>query len=228
MSWWRAPKQVLINDWFDQFYTHTVGTIVFGPDGYLYAGGGGDGAEAAYADYGQTGGNPAGDPVNERRLRREARIFAHPTTRHQLDGSIIRIDPQHRRHCTVTTNPLYVSGNDANAKLHHLLKGCEIRSASPSAQVRLKSWAGDTGWNTWEEIDRITNASGGLISRTSAGRRIAEGPDQQSGLSAQLNLPILNNLYADPTGGSHVSVFRLQPQQQGRLDQRNRANRQFR
>ncbi len=55
-----GTEEVLIEDWFQQFPSHSVGSIVFGPDGSLYVSGG-EGASFAYADYGQSG-NLANDP----------------------------------------------------------------------------------------------------------------------------------------------------------------------
>ena len=59
----RAPEQVLIEDWCQQFPSHSVGDLEFGADGALYATGG-DGASFNYVDYGQFGNpkNPCGDP----------------------------------------------------------------------------------------------------------------------------------------------------------------------
>lgn len=53
-------EQVLINDWCQQYPSHSAGGLVFGPDGMLYASGG-DGANFNLTDYGQEG-NPCGDP----------------------------------------------------------------------------------------------------------------------------------------------------------------------
>ena len=50
-----GPEQVLINDWCQQFPSHSIGTVTFGPDGALYVSGG-DGASFNFADYGQAGG----------------------------------------------------------------------------------------------------------------------------------------------------------------------------
>src|SRR5690348_16242593 len=56
-------EQVLINDWCQQFPSHSVGSLAFGADGKLYVSGG-DGASFDFTDYGQTGSpkNPCGDP----------------------------------------------------------------------------------------------------------------------------------------------------------------------
>ncbi len=63
-------EQVLIEDWCQQFPSHSVGSLAFGLDGALYLSGG-DGASFGVVDYGQLGGttspvvtqkNPCGDP----------------------------------------------------------------------------------------------------------------------------------------------------------------------
>ena len=62
-----GTEQVLIEDWCQQFPSHSIGTIAFGADGALYVGGG-DGASFGPADYGQfgdpyyPGNNPCHDP----------------------------------------------------------------------------------------------------------------------------------------------------------------------
>jgi glucose/arabinose dehydrogenase len=66
-------EQVLIEDWCQQFPSHSIGSLVFGGDGALYVSGG-DGANFNAVDYGQFGGtttsvvtpkNPCGDPPND-------------------------------------------------------------------------------------------------------------------------------------------------------------------
>ena len=72
----RGSEQVLIHDWCQQYPSHSIGSLAFGPDGALYVSGG-DGASFTFADYGQRG-NPCGDPpggvalVAHRRGRRAA------------------------------------------------------------------------------------------------------------------------------------------------------------
>ena len=58
-----GPEQVLIEDWCQQFPSHSIGSLAFGADGMLYVSGG-DGASFNYVDYGQAGDplNPCGDP----------------------------------------------------------------------------------------------------------------------------------------------------------------------
>jgi glucose/arabinose dehydrogenase len=56
-------EQVLIEDWCQQYPSHSIGGLAFGADGQLYVSGG-DGASFNWTDYGQDGSpvNPCGDP----------------------------------------------------------------------------------------------------------------------------------------------------------------------
>ncbi len=68
-----GPEQVLIEDWCQQFPSHSIGDLAFGADGALYATGG-DGASFNYADYGQSGNpkNPCDDPPGGSRRHHDA------------------------------------------------------------------------------------------------------------------------------------------------------------
>ncbi len=70
-----GSEKVLINDWCQQFPSHSVGDIAFGKDGMLYMTGG-EGASFTQQDSGQIG-NPCGDPPGAPRGRRAARP-GHP------------------------------------------------------------------------------------------------------------------------------------------------------
>jgi len=69
-----GPETVLIEDWCQQFPSHSQGNLAFGPDGALYVSSG-DGASFGVVDYGQLGGssgappptpqNPCADPAQE-------------------------------------------------------------------------------------------------------------------------------------------------------------------
>ena len=50
-----GSEQVLINDWCQQFPSHSIGQLAFGPDGALYVSGG-EGGSYTVVDYGQYGG----------------------------------------------------------------------------------------------------------------------------------------------------------------------------
>jgi PKD repeat protein len=60
-------------------------------------------------------------------------------------------------------------------------------------------WTGDVGWNDWEEIDRVSNATDSVV--RNFGWPAYEGSARQSIYDAA-NLPLIENLYADPTATS--------------------------
>ena len=99
----RGREQVLIEDWCQQFPSHSIGDLQFGADGALYVSGG-DGASFNFADYGQTATRqPVRRPARRARRQpdaadaeggalraRTAATAGDPTT---LDGAILRVDP---------------------------------------------------------------------------------------------------------------------------------------
>ena len=105
-----GSEQVLINDWCQQFPSHSIGSLNFGPDGALYVTGG-DGASFNYVDSGQTG-NPCGDPPREGGALRsqDVRTIADPTT---LDGAVLRINKSTGQ--GLPDNP-FAGSSDANAR----------------------------------------------------------------------------------------------------------------
>jgi len=87
-------QKVLVEDWCQQYPSHSIGELAFGPDGMLYAGGG-DGANFNQLNLNDPSDplpNTCGDPVNEGGMLRaqDWRTTGDPLG---LDGSIIRIDP---------------------------------------------------------------------------------------------------------------------------------------
>src|SRR5262249_25798612 len=59
---WTASEQVLIEDWCQQFPSHSVGSLAFGADGKLYVTGG-DGGSFNNMDWGQFGGTSGSPPL---------------------------------------------------------------------------------------------------------------------------------------------------------------------
>jgi glucose/arabinose dehydrogenase len=82
-----TAMDVLVNDWCQQFPSHSIGDLRFGADGALYVTGG-DGASFTAADTGQLGGsagsptpvNPCGDPANEGGALRAQDLRTMPST----------------------------------------------------------------------------------------------------------------------------------------------------
>src|SRR5262249_13280249 len=183
-----GPEQVLIWDWQQQFPSHSIGTLTFGPDGALYASAG-EGASFNYVDSGQTG-NPFNDPVNEGGALRaqDLRSSGDPTT---LDGSIIRIDPN--TGLAMPDNPL-IGNSDVNAR-RIIAEGFRNPFRITFRPGTSELWVGDVGWNDWEEINRIVSPNDATVENF--GWPAYEGNGPQPGYQAA-NLPLLAPLYANP------------------------------
>jgi glucose/arabinose dehydrogenase len=195
-----GSEQVLVEDWCQQYPSHSIGTVEFGPDGKLYASGG-DGASFNFADWGQDGSplNPCGDPpggvgatlapatAEGGALRsQDLRTGGDPVS---LDGSIIRVDPA--TGAAPADNPL--AGNaDVNAK-RIIAYGQRNPFRFTFRPNSSELWAGDVGWNDWEEINRILNPTDGLVENF--GWPCYEGAGRQSGYDGA-DLNICENLYA--------------------------------
>jgi glucose/arabinose dehydrogenase len=209
-----GTEQVLINDWCQQFPSHSIGTLLFGRDGYLYITGG-DGASFNNVDYGQYGNtyagdqaNPCGDPPGAAgtaltppgaeggALRSQSvRRTDGPAT---LDGTVLRIDPA--TGAGVSGNPFFASP-DANARrivAYGLRNPFRIAQRPGTDEL----WIGDVGWNTWEEINRVVAPASATASNF--GWPCYEGSSPQSGYQgAGLNL--CSSLYSTP--GSVIAPY---------------------
>jgi glucose/arabinose dehydrogenase len=184
-----GPEQVLIEGWCQQYDSHSIGTLAFGPEGALYVGGG-DGASYNEVDYGQNG-NPCGDPSKEGGALRSQDI-AHHGDDTGLNGSILRVDPA--TGAAWPGNPL--SGNADPTDDRIIATGLRnpFRFAvKPGGSDRI--WLGDVGWNSWEEINGIISAGDAKVE--DFGWPCYEGRFVQSGYQGA-NLPICNQLYANP------------------------------
>jgi glucose/arabinose dehydrogenase/PKD repeat protein len=194
-----GTEQVLIEDWCQQYPTHSVGTVEFGADGSLYASGG-DGASFEYVDYGQTGSplNPCGDPpggvgatltpptAEGGSLRsQDLRTAGDPTT---LDGTIIRVDPA--TGAGLPDNPLANSA-DPNAR-RIIATGFRNPFRFTRRPATDELWIGDVGAGDWEEINRLSDPLGTV---ENFGWPCYEGSGRQGGFDAA-NLSICENLYA--------------------------------
>ena len=162
----------LIRDWCQQYPSHSIGDLVFGPDGALYVSGG-DGASFNWVDYGQGGGssgsptpkNPCGDPpggiggtqspptAQGGALRsQDLRTPGDPVT---LDGTVIRIDPM--TGAALPDNPR-ISATDPNEKriVAYGLRNPFRMTVQPSTGDLLIA---DVGWGIWEEVNRLPSSA---------------------------------------------------------------------
>jgi glucose/arabinose dehydrogenase len=197
-----GPEQVLVEDWCQQYPSHSIGTVEFGRDGALYASGG-DGASFGFVDYGQDGSppNPCGDPPGAPGSALMPPTAEGGSLRSQdlrttndavtLDGSVIRVNPA--TGAGLPDNPLFSSA-DLNARriIAHGLRN-PFRFAHRPGTDEL--WVGDVGWNEWEEINVISNPVDSVVENF--GWPCYEGAGRQSGYDAA-NLNICENLYGTP------------------------------
>jgi glucose/arabinose dehydrogenase len=204
-----GSEQVLVEDWCQQYPSHSIGTVEFGPDGALYAGAG-DGASFNFADYGQDGSplNPCGDPpggvgatltpptAEGGALRsQDLRTGGDPAG---LDGSIIRVDPT--TGAALPSNP-NAGSPDENAR-RVIAYGMRNPFRFTFRPGTSEIWVGDVGWNDWEEINRILSPTDSTVENF--GWSCYEGNSRQSGYDSA-NLSICENLYGSP--GAETGPF---------------------
>ena len=209
-----TAQKVLVDGWCGQFTSHSIGTVTFGADGYLYAGGG-DGASfsASDLDYGQFGGtvidpntsqpytpkNPCGDPpggvggtmtlptAQGGAMRtQDKRTTGDPVG---LNGSIIRVDPD--TGLAPSSNPSYASGVDENDRriIAYGLRNPFRFTFRPGTS---DLWIGDVGAESWEEIDRVPSPTGAV---RNFGWPCYEGTGRETNWDA-LNANLCEDLYA--------------------------------
>jgi glucose/arabinose dehydrogenase/PKD repeat protein len=199
-----GSEQVLIEDWCQQYPSHSTGSLAFGADGALYVSGG-DGASFNFADWGQDGSpvNPCGDPdppddVGSPQSPPTAQGGALRSQDLQtsgdavsLDGAILRVNPA--TGAGLPDNPLAMSP-DANARriiAYGLRNPFRINVRPGTNEV----WVGDVGWTTWEEVNRIVDPLGADIDDVeNFGWPCYEGQGRQPGYDGA-NLSICETLY---------------------------------
>jgi glucose/arabinose dehydrogenase len=204
-----GSEQVLVEDWCQQYPSHSTGTVEFGPDGALYASGG-DGASFNFVDYGQDGNplNPCGDPpgavgtalspptAEGGALRsQDLRTSGDPVS---LDGTIIRVDPATGQ--ARSGNPM-ITSSDPNARriIAYGLRNPFRFTFRPGTS---ELWTGDVGWGTWEEINRILSPTDTVVENF--GWPCYEGSARQSGYDGA-NLNICETLYGE--AGAHAAPY---------------------
>jgi glucose/arabinose dehydrogenase len=212
-----GPEQVLIENWCQQYPSHSMGNLVFGSDGALYVSAG-DGASFNWVDYGQGGGssgsptprNPCGDPptgVGGRQtppgaeggaLRsQDLRTGGDPVS---LDGAILRVDPV--TGAALPDNPLFGSSQlNARRIIAYGLRN-PFRQTLVARPGTDEVWVGDVGWNNNEEINRISSPTDSTVENF--GWPCYEGNARQGGYDSA-NLNICENLYAQ--SGAHTPPY---------------------
>ena len=196
-------EHVLIEDWYQWYPSHSIGTLLFGDDGYLYVGGG-DGASYNWADWGQGVGNTTYPDTHSPMLQGGALRAQALEIQDQYDagdirlnGAILRLDP-----ATGDGAPGNPLANDASPNARRILAyGLRNPFRFTKRPGTGEIWVGDVGWNTWEEINRIPALQSGDATLVNFGWPCFEGRVHTGGYSGA-NLALCNAMYANAdTGG---------------------------
>jgi glucose/arabinose dehydrogenase len=198
-------QQVLTEGWCQQFSSHSIGDLQFGPEGALYASGG-DGASFSSADYGQFGDepNPCGDPPSPAGTALSPPTAEGGSLRSQnnrvLSGKIIRVDPETGEGWP--GNPLLghevSSGEAAKNEGRLVAKGFRNPFRFAFDPVHGELYADNVGSSEIEELDRFPASPTSLFN---SGWPCYEGPERQFQFK-DLGLNVCDALYeAEDNGG---------------------------
>ena len=194
-----GTEEVLLENWCQQFPSHSIGTLVFGADGALYVSAG-EGSNFLTPDWGQFGYpqvNPCGDPPGGVGGVQTPPDAAGGALRSQhaetssanvtLNGTILRLDPD--TGAAFPGNPL--AGVNDRIIAYGLRNPFRIAPRPGTNEI----WISDVGWEDWEEVDRIGDVTDGIVENF--GWPCYEGVGRQPGYEAA-GLGICQGLYGRP------------------------------
>ncbi|HEU4319417.1 MAG TPA: PQQ-dependent sugar dehydrogenase, partial [Acidimicrobiia bacterium] len=204
-----SEEILLEGNWCQQYPSHSVGSLAFGPGRELYVSAG-DGASFTTVDYGQFGGtsgsptprNPCGDPpggiggsmtaptaeggaLRSQDLRTGADSLSY-------DGTILRINPD--TGAALSDNPLIGGPTQDDRIIAYGLRNPFRMTVRPGTS---EVWLGDVGWNNFEEVNRIVSPTDSNVENF--GWPCYEGNGRQSGYDGA-NLNLCESLYNGTAG----------------------------
>jgi glucose/arabinose dehydrogenase len=198
-----SPNQKqLLEGWCQQFSSHSIGDLGFGPEGALYVSGG-DGASFTSADYGQLGNepNPCGDPPNPAGTADGPPSSEGGSLRaqnlHNLSGKILRVDPDTGE--GLADNPL-ASSLDPNSR-RIVADGFRNPFRFTFDPTGGEIYTDNVGSSEIEEIDRFQAPPSKLYN---SGWPCYEGPEHQFQFRV-LGLEVCENLYSAEAVGEPES-----------------------
>jgi glucose/arabinose dehydrogenase len=155
-------EEPLIEDWCQQYPSHSVGDLQFGPEGALFVGGGDGAAYENFTDWGQSEfGNPCNDPPEKLDPATELQLAEGGSLRSQsvlrpngqvtLDGTLLRVDPETGKGWP--GNPFAASSNENAQRIVAFGFRNPFRFTIDRATNEL--FVGNVGNVNYEEIDRF-------------------------------------------------------------------------
>lgn len=204
-----VPKEEeLLQGWCQQFSSHSIGELGFGPEGALYVSGGDGASYESIPDYGQLGTppNPCGDPPTPKGVaptegqRHEAQGGSlRAQNLSLLNGAILRIDPEDG--APYPGNPLIGDGN-ANAE-RTVAKGFRNPFRFTFDPTTGELYSDNVGSSEIEEIDRFQTPPTSLYN---SGWPCYEGIEHQFQFK-ELGLDVCNALYAGEPNSTAEPFF---------------------
>jgi len=196
------PKEEeLLQGWCQQFSSHSIGDLQFGPEGALYVSGGDGAAYESIPDYGQLGTspNPCGDPPTPKGTSPEISPgVANPEAQggalraqnlKVLNGAILRVDPDTGE--AFTGNPLSASSDENTRRT--IAKGFRNPFRFVFDPEGHTLYTDNVGSSEIEELDRIPMPPTSLFN---SGWPCYEGPVRQFQFKT-LKLNICEQLYEE-------------------------------
>jgi len=197
-------QDVLAEGWCQQFSSHSIGDLQFGPEGALYVSGG-EGASFTNVDFGQLGTepNPCGDPPNPAGIADEPPTAEGGSLRSQnltnLSGKLLRIDPE--TGVAMPGNPFSASLNPTTRKIVAYGFRNPFRFTIDPSNGEI--YVDNVGSSVFEEIDRF---QGPPTTAYNSGWPCYEGPERQFQFKEE-NLNVCNSLYAAEPGSTNQPFF---------------------
>lgn len=207
----RPKEEELLGGWCQQFSSHSIGELQFGPEGALYVSGGDGASYESIPDYGQLGTppNPCADPPTPFGVSPELSPgVADPESRggalrsqnlKLLNGAILRIDPDTGD--AFPGNPLAASADENTRRT--VAKGFRNPFRFTVDPQSGQIYTGNVGSSEIEEIDRFPAPPSTLFN---SGWPCFEGLERQFKFK-ELGLDVCDSLYAGEPSSTALPFF---------------------
>lgn len=204
------PKEEeLLGGWCQQFGSHSIGDLQFGPEGALYVSGGDGASYESIPDYGQLGTppNPCGDaptpagvaPTTPAQKEEAQGGALRSQNLKLLNGAILRIDPSTGD--AFPGNPLAASADENTRRT--IAKGFRNPFRFTLDPKSGQIYTGNVGSSEIEEIDRFPAPPSSLFN---SGWPCYEGTERQFQFK-ELGLDVCNALYEGEPNSTSLPFF---------------------